>query len=298
MARDIKVVAWAGDDHIVASSLFWAQYWTTVLGPRQGPVEQFEIFIERTIPSNVRSGLVHVGLPAIAQLAEDFVVAGDDTGQVTSGGSEVLWLSSFGKFLTEILRTLYQKAKSTLGRGTPLGQRQSDDRAEHEIARSTPLRSDPSMFAPKRLPLRRSDGHLAWDGVVGMSFGYATADAGASSAARRFHRPVRPLQVVQTLFPLQVGHLMSLVIRPVFTAPLPPHVKQTPVLWHLSQVNAMIYLTCFVTLTLVVRGESVRSPLPRRPSGDRDSRGNHLGDAPFTRTWISAVPESSYRTLA
>lgn len=49
-----------------------------MLSPRQGPVEQFEIFIERT-------GLVHVGLPAIAQLPDDFVVAEDITGKISGG---------------------------------------------------------------------------------------------------------------------------------------------------------------------------------------------------------------------
>jgi hypothetical protein len=74
----------SGDHHLAAAGLFWACYWTSQLLPRMNLGSMIDIELD-PIPESLRIGIASVGTSAARQLPPEFVVVGDESGNITAG---------------------------------------------------------------------------------------------------------------------------------------------------------------------------------------------------------------------
>jgi hypothetical protein len=89
LAAAMRLAAEAGDHHLVLAGLWWAVYWTNVLLPRNSTVSALEVLRLSPIAPGPTADILALGLASAARLPDGFVVAGDQSGQVTAG-----WLAS------------------------------------------------------------------------------------------------------------------------------------------------------------------------------------------------------------
>jgi hypothetical protein len=89
LAAAMGQAAGAGDDHLVLAGLWWAVYWTHVLFPRNSSVSALEELRLSPIAPDLKADILALGLASAGRLPAHFVVAGDQSGQVTAG-----WLAS------------------------------------------------------------------------------------------------------------------------------------------------------------------------------------------------------------
>lgn len=71
----------SGDYALAAAGFLWALHWTKLLVPKcdREAFAQMDLY---PIPANCRTEIHQIGLGALNHLPDEFVVAGDDTGQV------------------------------------------------------------------------------------------------------------------------------------------------------------------------------------------------------------------------
>ena len=77
----------SGDYHLAVAALFWSIYWTATLVPKienSNPATFAELELD-PIPATLKAEIRALGLASASQLPEDFVIAGDHTGQVRVG---------------------------------------------------------------------------------------------------------------------------------------------------------------------------------------------------------------------
>ena len=79
-----RTAASRGDHHLAAACLFWAHYWTTTLVPRNNVSSFMELGLD-PIPPALKAEILEIGMKSLAQLPEDFIIVGDDTGVVQAG---------------------------------------------------------------------------------------------------------------------------------------------------------------------------------------------------------------------
>jgi hypothetical protein len=89
LAAAMRQAAAAGDNRLVLAGLWWAVYWTHVLFPRNSSVSALEELRLSPIAPDLKADILALGLASAGRLPAHFVVAGDQSGQVTAG-----WLAS------------------------------------------------------------------------------------------------------------------------------------------------------------------------------------------------------------
>lgn len=85
LAAVAETAAASGDHHLVAACAFWAHHWTNVMQPDFGAYER-QFWLVGSVPDDVRRTLRDVGMESLSLLPDDFVLFGDDTGEVRAGG--------------------------------------------------------------------------------------------------------------------------------------------------------------------------------------------------------------------
>jgi hypothetical protein len=80
----MREAAAADDNHLAAAGLFWACHWTSNIVPRNnsGGFVQLDLF---PIPPETKEELLFLGVASARKLPEDFLIVGDETGQVHAG---------------------------------------------------------------------------------------------------------------------------------------------------------------------------------------------------------------------
>ena len=73
-----------GDHALAAAALMWALHWTSLLVPRFDTASFQELGLY-PIPDEWKSRIRALGISATSSLPDDFVVAGDETGQMLAG---------------------------------------------------------------------------------------------------------------------------------------------------------------------------------------------------------------------
>lgn len=84
LAAVAQAAAVSGDHALVGACAFWAHHWKNVMQPRFGPYER-QFWLIGSVPGDVRRTLCELGVESLSQLAPDFVLFGDDTGQIHAG---------------------------------------------------------------------------------------------------------------------------------------------------------------------------------------------------------------------
>ncbi len=84
LAAVMREAAAAGDHHLAAAALYWACYWTSDLVPRNNAGSFMELELD-PIPAPRKAELFSLGIASASQLPEDFVIVGDETGQIHAG---------------------------------------------------------------------------------------------------------------------------------------------------------------------------------------------------------------------
>jgi hypothetical protein len=74
----------SGDYALTAAGLLWALHWTTILVPKLDSASFMELGLH-PIPAPLKGEIQEIGLGALSNLPSDFVVAGDETGQMLAG---------------------------------------------------------------------------------------------------------------------------------------------------------------------------------------------------------------------
>jgi hypothetical protein len=68
------------------AALVWSCHWTSILVPRIGNNAAAYIELELDpIPRSLKEQILALGMASARQLPEDFVIVGDDTGQMCAG---------------------------------------------------------------------------------------------------------------------------------------------------------------------------------------------------------------------
>lgn len=84
LAEVMRRAAAEGDHHLAAAGLFWACYWSSALVPKCGLGDFMEMELD-PIPPHHKREIHAVGVASAAQLSEDFLVVGNQTGSVQAG---------------------------------------------------------------------------------------------------------------------------------------------------------------------------------------------------------------------
>jgi hypothetical protein len=84
LAAVMREATAAGDHHLATAGLYWACYWTNDLVPRNNLGSLMELELD-PIPVPQKAELLALGLASASQLPEDFVIVGDETGQIHAG---------------------------------------------------------------------------------------------------------------------------------------------------------------------------------------------------------------------
>jgi hypothetical protein len=79
-----RIAASRNDHHLAAACLFWAYHRTMTLVPRNDVATFMQLGLD-PIPPALKAEILKVGMESLAQLPEDFVIVGDDTGVVQAG---------------------------------------------------------------------------------------------------------------------------------------------------------------------------------------------------------------------
>lgn len=74
-----------GDHHLVLAGLWWACYWTSELLPRNNSIGALEEWGLCPIRPSLKTEILSLGIASASRLPENFVVAGDQTGQLLVG---------------------------------------------------------------------------------------------------------------------------------------------------------------------------------------------------------------------
>lgn len=73
-----------GDHHVAVAGLYWACYWTSNLVPRNDLGGFIDLELD-PIPVPNKKEILQAGLEAAGHLPSDFIVVGDETGQLPAG---------------------------------------------------------------------------------------------------------------------------------------------------------------------------------------------------------------------
>lgn len=87
LAAVMRQAGESGDHHLVMAALLWALHWTTILVPKIG-ADNWAAFAElelNPVPPHCKKEILALGLASARQLPEDFVIAGDKTGEMRAG---------------------------------------------------------------------------------------------------------------------------------------------------------------------------------------------------------------------
>jgi hypothetical protein len=85
LAAVMRQAGSAGDHHLVLAAMFWACYWTSNLLPRNNTLGALEELGLSPIDTAIKKEILSLGKNSAEKLPEDFVVAGDETGQLLAG---------------------------------------------------------------------------------------------------------------------------------------------------------------------------------------------------------------------
>lgn len=75
----------ADDHHLAAAGLYWAFYWTSSLAPRIDSAAGFLELELDPIPTALKTEILALGVASASQLPEDFMIVGNETGQIYAG---------------------------------------------------------------------------------------------------------------------------------------------------------------------------------------------------------------------
>jgi hypothetical protein len=84
LAAVMREASAAGDNHLAAAALYWACYWTSNLVPRNNLGAFMELELD-PIPGPRKAELAALGIASARQLAPDFVIVGNETGEIQAG---------------------------------------------------------------------------------------------------------------------------------------------------------------------------------------------------------------------
>jgi hypothetical protein len=85
LAAVMRQAGTAGDHHLVLAGLWWACYWTSDLLPRNNNISALDELELCPIEPTLKAEILALGLASAGKLPENFVVAGDQTGQLLVG---------------------------------------------------------------------------------------------------------------------------------------------------------------------------------------------------------------------
>jgi hypothetical protein len=86
-----------GDYHLAAAALVWSIHWSSILVPRIGNNAPAYLDLELDpIPRHIKEEILALGMASLSHLPEDFVIVGDETGQMRAGPIAEIAASALG----------------------------------------------------------------------------------------------------------------------------------------------------------------------------------------------------------